>query len=250
MQEENGMDAAKNLELYNRTRAVPEEAKREIQGGPLNGKTDVNPMFRIKKLTEVFGPAGKGWYTVPIRKWTEKGYGDDVAAFVDIELYVKYGEEWSKPIPGTGGSMLVSHNKNGTFTDDEAFKKAYTDAISVAAKALGVAADVYWDQDPTKYPHGDGSEGPAGRREPKKPSHAPAGGRTGDGAHGAGEPKRAGIMLSDLRNFGVGNIAGISKYLANKFGKPIAQLSEEETAAAWEYLRKKKAESEAGGGGA
>ncbi|MCR5408639.1 MAG: hypothetical protein K6E61_06005 [Bacteroidales bacterium] len=35
--------------------------------------------------------------------------------------------------------------------DDEAYKKAYTDAVSVACKALGFAADVYYRQDETKY---------------------------------------------------------------------------------------------------
>ena len=34
---------------------------------------------------------------------------------------------------------------------DECFKMALTDAISVAAKAIGVAADVYWQKDRTKY---------------------------------------------------------------------------------------------------
>ena len=35
--------------------------------------------------------------------------------------------------------------------DDEAYKKAYTDAVSVACKALGFAADVYYRQEETKY---------------------------------------------------------------------------------------------------
>ena len=37
------------------------------------------------------------------------------------------------------------------YLDDDAYKKAYTDAISVAAKALGVGADVYFEKDVTKY---------------------------------------------------------------------------------------------------
>ena len=34
---------------------------------------------------------------------------------------------------------------------DEAFKMAYTDAISNAAKALGCGADIWFDKDRTKY---------------------------------------------------------------------------------------------------
>ena len=59
--------------------------------------------------------------------------------------------EWSAPIPGVGGSMLIATEKDGKRTDDEAYKKAYTDAQSVACKALGIGADVYWEKDPTKY---------------------------------------------------------------------------------------------------
>ena len=140
-----------NLKIYNQVRAVPETAKKPIAAGRLKGKTDVNPMWRIKKLTEVFGPAGEGWrYTID-RMWTEPGNGGEVTANVLISLYVKTGETESSAIPGIGGSMLIVQEKNGLYTDDEAYKKALTDAISVACKALGVAADVYWDKDSTKY---------------------------------------------------------------------------------------------------
>ena len=45
-----------NLDLYNRVRIVPEEAKKPIKGGRLNGMTDINPMWRIKVLTSEYGP--------------------------------------------------------------------------------------------------------------------------------------------------------------------------------------------------
>ena len=45
-----------NLAIYNAVRNVPENAKKPIAGGPLKGKTDINPMWRIKALTEQFGP--------------------------------------------------------------------------------------------------------------------------------------------------------------------------------------------------
>ena len=60
-----------NLYYYNQGRAVPEEAKKEIRGGRLSGKTDINPVWRIKKLTELFGPCGIGWYYKSVREWLE-----------------------------------------------------------------------------------------------------------------------------------------------------------------------------------
>lgn len=140
-----------NLHIYSAVRKVPQEAQKPISGGRLNGKTDINPMWRIKTLTEQFGPCGIGWkYTITDKK-LERGANDEIAAFVDIDLYISHDGTWSEPIPGTGGSMFVTKEKNGPYTSDECFKMALTDAISVACKALGFGADVYWDKDKTKY---------------------------------------------------------------------------------------------------
>lgn len=139
-----------NLDIYEKVRSVPDTACRKITGGRLNGKTDINPMWRIKTLTEQFGPCGIGWYYDVDRQWTET-HGDEAAAFVNIRLYINVSGEWSKPIFGTGGAMFVETQKSGAHVSDECFKMATTDAISVACKQLGIGADVYWDADKAKY---------------------------------------------------------------------------------------------------
>ena len=137
------------LDLYNRFRSVPDEAKKEIIGGKLKGFTDINPMWRIKMLTETFGPCGFGWYIESEEHWTET-VGNEVGAFCKVALRVKIGEQWSEPIIGIGGSKLAGKGK-GDGMDDEAYKMAYTDAISIACKNLGMAADIYYAKDRTKY---------------------------------------------------------------------------------------------------
>ena len=117
----------------------------------MKGKTDINPMWRLKTLTEQFGPCGFGWKYVITDKRLEQGANGEVAAFLDIDLFVKADGVWSDAIPGTGGSAFVAKEKNGPYTSDECFKMALTDAISVACKALGFGADVYWDADKSKY---------------------------------------------------------------------------------------------------
>lgn len=142
---------ADNMTLYNAVRTPPPEALREIKAGRLAGKSDINPMWRIKALTEQFGPCGEGWkYTIE-RLWTEQGANGEIAAFALINLYHKIGEGWSEPIPGIGGNSFVAKERSGMYTSDECYKMALTDALSVACKALGVAADVYWQADKTKY---------------------------------------------------------------------------------------------------
>ena len=141
-----------NLELYERARAVPEEAKKSISAGRLKGMTDINPMWRIKRLTEMFGPCGIGWwYEVTDKRIVDDEQTKQRAAFVDILLYYVVDGKESRGIPGTGGASFVSQERNGPYLSDECFKMALTDAISVAAKALGVGADVYFQADRSKY---------------------------------------------------------------------------------------------------
>lgn len=146
--------ASNNLRIYDQARSVPNEAKKLIGAGRLKGMTDVNPMYRIKRLTEMFGPCGIGWwYEITNKQIIDDQQTNQRAAFVDILLYYNDPEtqQTSVGIPGTGGASFVSQERNGAYLSDECFKMALTDAISVAAKALGVAADVYWDKDRTKY---------------------------------------------------------------------------------------------------
>lgn len=172
VQQDNG-----NLSIYERVRSVPKEAKKEIEAGRLKGKHDINPMWRIKALTEVFGPAGFGWYTEVVRTWTEASESGEMAVFVDINLFVKKDGEWSKPIFGNGGNKLIANekkNENGQqvyipYLDDDAYKKAYTDAISVAAKALGVGADVYFEKDKGKYASQAKPSAEESQQAPSKP---------------------------------------------------------------------------------
>lgn len=133
-----------NLKIYNAISKVPEEAQKKITGGRLSGMTDIKPMWRIEKLTEIFGVCGFGWKTKITNKEIIEGANGEKIAIVDIELYVKINDEWSEAIEGTGGSSFIAKEKNGLYTSDECFKMAYTDAISVACKSLGMGAEIYW----------------------------------------------------------------------------------------------------------
>lgn len=143
-----------NLSIYERCREVPEEAQKQFNNGRFSG-TDINPMWRIKKLTELFGPSGIGWWTEDVKYWLEQGSDGTVAAFCSLSLRYALGEKTSQPVHGIGGNVFIQKNR----TSDEAFKMAYTDALSIAAKALGVGADIWFQNDRSKY-----------EEEPEKPA--------------------------------------------------------------------------------
>ncbi len=134
-----------NLKIWNDARVVPDGAKKKIAAGRIAGMTDVNPVWRMQKMTELFGVCGIGWKYVVTKQWTET-YGTEVKCFCNIDLYIKDNAsgQWSDPIPGTGGSSLMTMERNGAYVSDEGYKMALTDALSVSMKALGIAADVYF----------------------------------------------------------------------------------------------------------
>lgn len=142
-----------NMFVYAQVDKVPQEALKSIVAGRLRGMSDINPMWRIKAMTQAFGPCGVGWrYTID-KQWTEQ-YGNEVKCFCNISLYIKVDGTWSEAIQGTGGSAIVAMERGGAYVNDEAYKMALTDALSVAMKALGVGANIYFSKDAdygTKY---------------------------------------------------------------------------------------------------
>ena len=198
-----------NLRLYNRIKSVPDNAKKKIDGGRLKGMTDISPMWRIKMLTDLFGPAGIGWNVcqTDYRTVTNDTLGE-TAVFVEVALTYREtpDAEWSAPVFGTGGAKLATIEKGGIHLDDEAFKKAYTDAISVACKALGMGADVYWDRDANKYNYGDRSD-------------------------------ESLELIEEIFSYGVAN--DINAISVKSKGRMVDQLTDEELKALAEFLRAK-----------
>lgn len=141
-----------NLEIWNKVCQPPKHALKQIKGGRLAGMTDINPQWRLQVMTEIFGICGTGWYYTIKNMWPVDGAQGEIMAFVHIELFTKVNDGWSAPITGIGGSALVAKESSGLRANDEGYKMATTDALSVAMKQLGIGADIYMGRwDGTKY---------------------------------------------------------------------------------------------------
>ena len=162
-----------NMQIYSALRETPPEAQKTITAGRLKGFTDINPMWRIERLTKVFGPCGIGWWFEIDRMWIENAPNNEQKAFANIKLYYVFNGEVSKPVVGVGGSSFSTKEKNGVYTSDECFKMAVTDAIGSACKLLGMSADIYFAKGRTKYdtefaaPHTQRPAGSSGRNANK-----------------------------------------------------------------------------------
>ena len=134
-----------NLSIFNKVRKVPNNALKQINAGRLKGMSDVNPVWHILAMTDTFGVCGVGWKYEITKQWTET-YGNEIKGFCNINMFIKVDGEWSDAIPGTGGASFVAMERNGAYVSDEVYKMALTDALSVAMKSIGVAADIYFSK--------------------------------------------------------------------------------------------------------
>jgi hypothetical protein len=141
-----------NMDIWNAVARPPKTVLKQITAGRIKGKSDINPQWRYQIMSEQFGMCGVGWKFTIDRLWTEPGDKGVVFAFAQISVYVKVDGVWSDAIPGVGGHQLLEDEAKGLHNNDEAFKMATTDALGVAMKMLGVAAEVYLGNfDGSKY---------------------------------------------------------------------------------------------------
>lgn len=227
-----------NLSLYNAVRNVPKEAQKTINAGRLKGMTDINPMWRIKTLTEQFGMCGIGWKTQIVRTWIDNGAEGEIIANIEILLFVKVDGQWSEGIPGIGGSRFVTEEKNGLYTDDECYKKAYTDALSVACKALGIGADVYFCSDRDKYSTSQPTAKSPTKQEP-----------TAQAKDQEKPPAAATFQkltkTEIVTKYGVKNVEATIAWFEERFGIPFNEWDEDATTVARSKLEDQKKKREA-----
>lgn len=141
-----------NLEIWDKLgKTDPSQTKAFKRSGGFKG-TAIKPVYTEKKMTETFGPAGTGWgFSEPTFK-VEPGANGEVLVFCWLTLWYVQDGKRSDPIPGVGGDKLIAKFSSGLSSDDEAFKKAFTDAIGNAMKHLGMSADVHMGRfDDSKY---------------------------------------------------------------------------------------------------
>lgn len=141
-----------NLEIWNNVKQTPQCFLRTIKGGPLQGKSDINPQWRLMAMTQAFGMVGHGWTYRIVRTWSENGHDGSVMCFAEVAVKTRLNGEWGEEFSGIGGSKIIHKYPSRLEVSDEGYKMAVTDALSVAFKAVGVAADIYLgNYDGSKY---------------------------------------------------------------------------------------------------
>ncbi|MDM8352864.1 hypothetical protein [Brevundimonas diminuta] len=155
-----------NTELWDKLgKTDPNQTKGFKRSGGFSG-TALKPMWVWKRLTEEFGSFGSGWGCGEPR-FTVVPAGD-AGTLVYCTVSAWHGSP-ENVLWGVGGDKVIAVNKYGPQADDEAFKKAFTDALMNAFKFIGVGADIHMGLfDDSKYVASLKQEFAA--NEPKNPS--------------------------------------------------------------------------------
>jgi len=148
-----------NTEIWDKLKRVPPEHLKSFErAGGFKG-TAIKPMWTIHRMTEVFGPVGKSWGIDEPVFQVVPGMDQEVMVYCTVSVWLAATHPDTFPpgrFHGVGGDKIVKYIKaNERYNrpprwenDDEAFKKAYTDALTNALKMLGAGADVHmglWD---------------------------------------------------------------------------------------------------------
>jgi hypothetical protein len=163
---------ATNLRLWNVLgKTDPTHTKGFKRAGGFSG-TAVKPIWITQRLTELFGPAGIGWGTEEPQFTTAHSQEGEVLVYCTVAGWYRDNGEVAR-VYGVGGDKAVAWVGKDSYrrmvADDEAFKKAFTDAIGNAFKFVGVAADVHMGLfDDSKY-----VQEMAAEFHPPKPEVAP-----------------------------------------------------------------------------
>jgi hypothetical protein len=121
----------------------PKQTKPFQRAGGFRG-TAIKPIWNVMRLTEHFGPMGIGWGTEEPKFNVIDNREGEILVYCILSCWYKESPDADKAIIWGIGGDKVSQKRSGLmFADDEAFKKAYTDALTNAFMRIGVSADVY-----------------------------------------------------------------------------------------------------------
>ena len=125
----------KNLDIWNEVKETDPRFTKKVSFGA-RSFTSIDAHYQIRRATELFGPVGTGWgYDVSYSTLT---VGEKAFQFADVSIWISNRNAMYGPVRGC--NLLVDAKGR---VDDDAPKKALTDALTKAISHLGFNADVF-----------------------------------------------------------------------------------------------------------
>jgi hypothetical protein len=148
-----------NMKHWDALKATDPKYTKKVEFG--RKFTSINSQWQLQRMTEQFGPIGQGWgYSVD--HGIERITDDYVLAVADVRIW--WGDDRGYG-PVRGMSPILEKGRY----DDDAGKKAMTDALTKGLSHLGLSADVFLGLfDDNKYVQNIAQQFKAGNGLPPK----------------------------------------------------------------------------------
>ena len=132
-----------NMRIWSRVEKTSRDYTNPFKKAGGFGGTSIDPMYQIKRATEVFGPIGDGWGVDVVEENIVDMPEGQKLHYVKIELWY-YNEDAKRcHYHSFGQTMMVTQSRNGLRIIEEAPKMSLTDALTKALSWLGFSADVW-----------------------------------------------------------------------------------------------------------
>lgn len=125
--------------LFNTDPAHVKEFKR---AGGFSG-TAIKPFWTVKRMTETFGPQGKGWGWDIHEERTFEASNGEVLWMSRLSVWYVWQNEKINTSQQWGQTVMLANRQSGVFLDEEAPKKSITDAFTKCASYIGLGGDVH-----------------------------------------------------------------------------------------------------------
>lgn len=143
-------DLKKNMRVWKEVCVTDPSHTKGVSKG--RSFTAVDAQYQVQRATEVFGPVGEGWGYDVNYDFHITDLPEPMVPYVVAYVVVWHGQKNNRFGPVCAIHPLVAKYRSGTQFDDDAPKKAMTDALTKALSHLGFSADVFLGKyDDNKY---------------------------------------------------------------------------------------------------
>lgn len=213
-----------NKDLWNRVCVTDPKAVKEITGKQYKGNSP-KPYWIVERLTEEFGPCGKGWGFTIVSERMERLSETDVLHIAVVDFWYRLDGDTCH-IQQVGQTKAAYRTAKGLLVDEDAPKKSVTDAMVKCASYIGFAGDIFagrWDD--SKYVAWAAQEWTA-RNAPE----------AAKAANRHAELEELALYLVDCHEHG-NDLQAIECWYAPETWSTEAEIAEEEKTVVWGLLK-------------
>lgn len=131
-----------NMRIWNKVEKTDPKHTKAYNSGGYRG-TAITSMYNVKRATEIFGPIGHGWgFDVGEPEYVADAESKTMIVQIKVTVWYMQNDKCGH-VSHYGATKMAYQASSRRMVDEDAVKKAVTDALGKALSMLGFSADVW-----------------------------------------------------------------------------------------------------------